>query len=409
MGEPAPPWGRGLLRTGMSALLGQSQDTPVAIALLGLTSQGIGLLSFLMHQTNHPHSIRSPRQLAPGLSLWLGLAFFLCCLLAPARLNAGPPALRDLAQKRGFYIGAAVAIPQLLETNYQQTLKREFNICVAENAFKMESLRPSRTQFDFSQADKLAEFAATNQMRLRGHTLVWHSQIPGWLTGGKWTREEALQIMEQHIATMLRHFQGKVCAWDVVNEAISDQPPCGVRPESFWTKTVGPDWVEKAFEFARRADPKAVLYYNDFAAEGAGPKADAVFHLLEKLSAKHLVDGVGWQCHFQSGWKANQGHVANAKRIAGLGLELSVTELDFRFTLPTTPEKLATQAESYRSMLRFCLSQPNVKAMLLWGFSDNCSWIPHFFKGQGDALIFDYQYKSKPAYDALAEVLQHAD
>jgi endo-1,4-beta-xylanase len=317
------------------------------------------------------------------------------------------PTLREMAQARGFYIGAAVAMPFLDDKVYQATLKNQFNICVAENAFKMESLRPSRDRFDFSTADKLAEFAQTNHLRLRGHTLIWHSRNPWWLTQRQWTREEGLRIMEEHITTVMRHFQGKVYAWDVVNEAVSDQAPWGVRPDSIWTKIVGPDYVEKAFEFARRADPQAALYYNDYGAEGAGPKADAVFQLLKKLKSKNLVDGVGWQSHFESGWKADQGHAANAGRLAKLGLEISITELDFRFTLPSTPEKLATQAKSYRSMLRFCLSQPNIKAMVLWGFTDKSSWIPYFFKGQGDALIFDRDYRPKPAYDALTDVLLH--
>jgi len=328
-------------------------------------------------------------------------------LLPTHRVLGAQSTLRELAQQRGFYIGAAVAVPFLDDEVYRETLKRQFNICVAENAFKMESLRPSRNQFDFSTADRLAEFAQTNHLSLRGHTLVWHSQNPWWLTRGQWTREEGLRIMEEHITTVMRHFKGKVYAWDVVNEAVSDQAPWGVRADSSWTKTVGADYVEKAFEFARRADPQAVLYYNDYGAEGAGPKADAVFQLLQHLKAKNLVDGVGWQCHFESGWKADKGHAANAGRIAKLGLEISITELDFRFTLPSTPEKLATQAESYRSMLQFCLSQPNIKAMVLWGFTDKSSWIPQFFKGQGDALIFDRDYHPKPAYYALADLLLH--
>jgi len=344
----------------------------------------------------------------PGCSpLPLLLIASLTLLVATHRVLAAPSTLRELAQQRGFHIGAAVAIPFLADTDYRETLRHQFNICVAENAFKMESLQPYRHQFNFNDADQLAAFAQTNHLRLRGHTLVWHSQMPWWLSHGQWTRDEGLRIMEEHITTVMQHFKGKVYAWDVVNEAVSDQAPWGVRTDNFWGKTVGADYVEKAFEFARRADSQAVLYYNDYGAEGAGPKADAVFQLLKQLKAKNLVDGVGWQSHFESGWKADKGYVANAQRLAQLGLEISITELDFRFTLPSTPEKLATQAESYRSMLRFCLSQPNIKAMVLWGFTDKSSWIPHFFKGQGDALIFDQNYRPKPAYDALADVLLH--
>lgn len=316
--------------------------------------------------------------------------------------------MRELAQRRGFYIGAAVAMLFLDDKAYQDTLKRQFNICVGENVFKMESLQPYRGSFAFAQPDKLGEFAQANHMRLRGHTLVWHSQNPWWLTHGHWTREEGLKIMEEHITTVMRHFKGKVYAWDVVNEAVSDAAPCDLRPDNIWFKAVGPDFVQKAFEYARRADPEAVLYYNDFGAEGASPKSDAVYKLVKDLKAKHLVDGVGWQSHFQAGWKADAGNVANAERLAKLGLQISITELDFPITMPSTAEKLAAQAESYRSMLRFCLSQPNIKAMVMWGFTDRSSWIPIFFKGQGDALIFDRDYKPKPAYFALEDVLMHS-
>ncbi len=319
---------------------------------------------------------------------------------------AESPPLRALAQQRGFLIGAAVAMPMLDDAQYRETLSREFNLCVAENAFKMESLRPDRNRFDFRQVDRLCAFAQTNHMKLRGHTLVWHQQMPWWLSHGHWSRDEALAIMKDHITTVMRHCQGKVYAWDVVNEAISDQgPDHPIRPDSFWTRVVGPDYVEKAFEFARAADPMAILYYNDYGDEDMGGKSDAVYRLVKQLKAKGLVDAVGWQCHLESGWKAGEAEVRNAERLAKLGLDVSITELDFRIALPVTPKKLHAQAESYRSIMRFCLSRPNITALVMWGFTDKSSWIPYFVKGAGAALIFDEHYKPKPAYEALSEEL----
>ena len=348
------------------------------------------------------------RQKSWGLPL-LSLAVLVSALVIQTRrVEGAEAALRELAERRGFYVGAAVAMPFLDDKAYQDTLKRQFNTCVAENIFKMESLQPYRGSFAFAQPDKLAEFAQANHMRLRGHTLVWHSQNPWWLTHGHWTREEGLKIMEEHITTVMRHFKGKVYAWDVVNEAVSDQAPWGLRADNIWFQAVGPDFVQKAFEFARRADPEAVLYYNDYGADGPGPKADGVYRLVKDLKAKNLVDGVGWQSHLGLGWRADKGNVTNAQRLAALGLDISSTELDFPITMPSTAEKLAAQAESYRSMLQFCLSQPNIKAMVMWGFTDRSSWIPIFFKGQGDALIFDRDYKPKPAYYALEDVLMHS-
>ena len=120
------------------------------------------------------------------------------------------------------------------------------------------------------------------------------------------------------------------------------------------------------------------------------------------------MDAVGWQCHLESGWKAGVAQAKNAERLAKLGLDISITELDFRIAMPSTPQKLQTQAESYRSVMRFCLSQPNIKDLVLWGFTDKSSWIPIFVKGAGAALIFDEQYKPKPAYEALSEELVKA-
>ena len=348
---------------------------------------------------------RSNRTLLTG-ALFVAAGLLMNPRAASAAEN---PPLRELADQRGFRIGAAVAMPLLDDADYRQTLSREFNLCVAENAFKMESLRPARDRFDFRQVDRLCAFAQTNRMKLRGHTLVWHQQMPWWLTHGQWTRDEALSIMKDHITTVMQHCKGKVYAWDVVNEAISDQGPNNpIRPDSFWTKVVGADYVEKAFEFARAADPEAILYYNDYSNEGMDGKSDAVFQLVKRLKAKGLVDAVGWQCHLDSGWKAGAAQAKNAERLAKLGLDISITELDFRITLPATPKKLQTQAESYRSVMRFCLSQPNIKALVMWGFTDKSSWIPIFFKGAGAALIFDEQYKPKPAYEALSEELAKA-
>ena len=331
------------------------------------------------------------------------------CLNARAGDASGILPLRELAEQRGFRIGAAVAMPLLDNAEYRQTLSREFNLCVAENAFKMESFRPARDRFDFQQVDRLCAFAQTNGMKLRGHTLVWHQQMPGWLSQGHWTRDEALAIMKDHITTVMHHCQGKVYAWDVVNEAISDKgPDHPIRPDSFWTKVVGADYVEKAFEFARAADPQAILYYNDYGNESMDSKSEAVYQLVKRLKAKGLVDAVGWQCHLASGWKAGAAQARNAERLAKLGVDISITELDFRISLPVTPKKLQTQAESYRTIMRFCLSQPNIKALVMWGFTDKSSWVPYFFKGAGAALIFDEQYKPKPAYEALREELGKA-
>ena len=149
------------------------------------------------------------------------VAGLLLGLWSSASSQAQTQPLRASADQRGFFIGAAVAVsPFRNEQIYQDTLRREFNIMVAENAFKWDSVRPSRSTFNFVDTDALVDFAQANNMKIRGHTLVWHNQIPGWLTGGNFTRDEVIEILRDHIATLVGRYKGRVWAWDVVNEAI---------------------------------------------------------------------------------------------------------------------------------------------------------------------------------------------
>jgi endo-1,4-beta-xylanase len=313
--------------------------------------------------------------------------------------------LRTSADQRGFFIGAAVSMsPFRTEAIYLQTLRREFNIIVAENAFKWSAVRPSRTEFNFTDTDALVAFAEANNMRVRGHTLVWHNQNPGWLTNGNFTRDEAIEILREHILTFMGRYKGRVWSWDVVNEAIDDS---GAMRNSFWQQKIGPEYIRMAFEFARQADPDARLYYNDYSIEGMNNKSNAVFNLVSNLKSQGVpIDGVGWQMHLVNGSRIGSQHQENARRLAGLGLEISLTEMDVRINLPTTPEELQQQAQAYRDAITFCLTEANCKALVMWGFTDKHSWIPGTFAGFGDALIFDANYQAKPAYTALREALE---
>jgi len=292
------------------------------------------------------------------------------------------------------------------ESIYTETLRREFNMLVAENAFKWDAMRPSRTGFNFTDTDALVAFAEANNMQVRGHTLVWHSQLPGWLTGGNFTRDEVIAILREHISMVVGRYRGRILAWDVVNEAIDDGNG-QLRTSSFWYQRIGPDYIGMAFQFAREADPAAILYYNDYSAEGLGTKSDAVYNLVSNLVNQGVpIDGVGWQMHQINPFRIQQAHRTNAQRLAALGLEISITEMDVRISLPTSAQELQEQALAYRDVTEFCLAQSNCKAIVTWGFTDKYSWIPGFFNGFGDALLFDVNYQPKPAYFAIQSVLE---
>jgi len=335
---------------------------------------------------------------------------FVAALLNSSICYAQSKTLRSLAEKRGIYIGTAMAVEPLRnEPLYRKTVKREFNIIVAENAFKWSSLRPAKGKFDFKDTDLLVDFAEKNKMKIRGHTLVWHRQIPDWLLKGNFTRDELIAILKNHIQTLVGRYRGKIFAWDVVNEAIDDQTG-KFRADSFWYQKLGSDYIQIAFETARQADPNAKLYYNDYSAEGMNPKSDGIYALIKELKKNAVpVDGIGWQMHVENGFRIEPQHLENAKRLAALGLELSITEMDVRMKLPATTKELQKQADAYRDVADFCLADPACKAVLIWGFTDKYSWIPGEFSNTGDALIFDKSYKPKLSYTALQEAFEKSN
>ncbi|MEM2401602.1 MAG: endo-1,4-beta-xylanase [Candidatus Bathyarchaeia archaeon] len=314
------------------------------------------------------------------------------------------PPLRSIAEKCGIYIGAAVERGLLNIPDYAQILKREFNILTTENALKFGPVHPQPNMYSFGDADYIINFAESNGMKVRGHTLVWHHQLPDWITQGKYTREEWINILREHIMTVVGRYRGRIYAWDVVNEAIDDS---GTLRDTVWLRNIGPEYIEMAFRWAHEADPQALLFYNDYGAEGLNAKSDAIYNLVKGLLEKGVpIHGVGLQMHISLENPPSPEEVAaNIKRLNELGLEVHITEMDVRIRMPAKWEDLIKQAEIYRDILKVCLSADNCKAFVMWGFTDKYSWIPGSFSGYGAALIFDESYTPKPAYYYIAATL----
>lgn len=326
---------------------------------------------------------------------------------------ASPPTLRSVAEARGVYIGVSTGSGYFEDPRYTELLKREFDLITTENALKFEPVHPERERYDFADADAIVAFAEAHHLRVRGHTLVWQNQLPTWLTAGTWTRQELMDILKEHIYTVVGRYRGRIYAWDVVNEGMGDDARLF---ENFWYQGIGPDYIDLAFQWAHEADPNALLFFNEHNSEGLNAKSEAVYAYLQELLRRGVpVDGVGLEMHYGVGWGPKADALAyNIRRLGELGLQVHLTEVDFRIKLPGEGQPadaaaLAKQAERYRGAMQACLSAPNCTAFVLWGLTDAHSWIPYFYPDWGAALIFDEDYAPKPAYHALLEALQGSE
>lgn len=320
------------------------------------------------------------------------------------------------AFKEHFRIGAAVN-PITLRTQ-SELLQHHFNSVTAENVMKFESLQPEEGRYAFADADRLVEFALANDMGVRGHTLVWHNQTPPWVfesqDGGAVDRETLLARMQAHIETVVTRYKGRVYAWDVVNEAVSDKSGELLRP-SHWLDIAGEDFIGKAFEYAHAADPKALLFYNDYN-ESVPEKREKIYSLVRSLLDKGVpIHGVGLQAHWNLEDPSLDEIRQAIERYASLGLKLHITELDvsvFRFEdrrtdLTSPPEAmLARQAERYRQFFRlFREYSRHIDSVTFWGAADDYTWLDHFpVHGRKNwPFLFDEQHRPKASFWSVLE------
>ncbi|MFF7867206.1 endo-1,4-beta-xylanase [Streptomyces qaidamensis] len=343
------------------------------------------------------------RSLRSGLltSLLAGIVTAGSLLLAAPASHAADTPLRGLAEAKGKVMGTAVTGSKLTGT-YGEIAAREFNWLTPGNAMKWGSVEPSRGTYNWAEADRIVDFAEAHGQRVRGHTLLWHQQNPDWLTNGSWTKDQLSTVVQDHIATEVGRYKGRVAAWDVVNEPFNEDGT--YRPTLFHT-TLGQDYIAQALTWARAADPGAKLYINDYNVEGVNAKSTALYDLVKSLKERGVpIDGVGLQAHLIVG-QVPSTLQQNIQRFADLGVDVAITELDIRMQLPATQAKLAQQAADYKAVMNACVAVARCTGVTVWGFTDSDSWIPDTFPGQGAATPYDENYQPKPAYHAIAEAL----
>ena len=352
--------------------------------------------------------------------------------------TAGQPALKDVF-KDDFYIGAALSADQIFgnEPEAMALVARHFNSITPENILKWEEVHPKPGQYNFEAADRYVAYGEKHKMHIIGHTLVWHNQTPEWVfqdaSGKPLSREALLERMKEHIFTVMGRYRGRIHGWDVVNEAIMAD---GSWRKSKWHEIIGEDYAAKAFEFARQADPGAELYYNDFDLE-IRPKYKGVIRLVKGLQAKGIrVDGVGIQGH----WFVDRPPMSEIENhfvaLAGLGVKLMITELDFGVLpfypleskivdlssfdvetqkkynpypngLPDSIQKELTKRYAELFSL-FRKHRDRFGRITFWAVHDGQSWRNYWpITGRTDyPMLFDRRCQPKPAYDVVIRVAQ---
>jgi endo-1,4-beta-xylanase len=323
-------------------------------------------------------------------------------------VGVAPPAgaastLGSAAAARGRVFGAAIANSHLGEAAYANTWDTEFTGVTPENEMKWDTTEPSRGTFRFTAADAIVSHAQGRGMKVRGHTLVWHSQLAPWVSGIT-SGADLLTAMRNHIAGVAGHFRGKIQYWDVVNEAFADGSSGG-RRSSVFQQRIGNTYIEEAFRAARSADPSAKLCYNDYSTDGVNAKSTAVFNMVRDFKTRGVpIDCVGFQSHLI----VNQipgDYQANLQRFANLGVDVNITELDIRMPTPASSANLQAQANNFRTVVAACLAVSRCTSITTWGITDKYSWVPSTFSGQGAALLFDNNFARKPAYSTTLAAL----
>ena len=377
----------------------------------------------------------------------------------PVNVHA-QPSLKD-AFKHDFLVGVAVKNSQFTGAHPAEAalITNQFNSISPENVLKWDAVHPQPNRYNFGPADRYVEFGLTNHMFIIGHVLIWHSQTPAWVfqddQGKPLTRDALLARMREHIFTVVGRYRGKIGGWDVVNEAVNED---GAMRQSPWQKIIGDDYVIKAFQYAREADPQAELYYNDFSMENA-PKRAGGLALVKKLQAAgcedleqvtpghgavallgklratgNLITGVGLQGHYNLTWPTPAQVDDTIKAFSQLGVKVMITELDMNMLPPASDTNTAdvsltvaaraeldpytkgvpaavsqVEAERYASLFKvFVANRQSVSRVTIWGLTDGDSWLNDWpVKGRtAYPLMFDRNCQPKPWVDLVLKTAQ---
>ena len=353
----------------------------------------------------------------PNYFLLAVLALVLTVFTGYAQEGASEKGLKDY-YKDHFPVGVAVS-PRALEGQSAELILKHYNSMTPENVMKMGPIHPEENRYNWEYADQIADFAVKHNLKLRGHALCWHSQAGDWIfkdeNGDQVSKEVLLKRLKDHITTVVKRYKGKIYAWDVVNEAVSDEEDEFLR-DSPWYQICGEDFIIKAFEYAHEADPDLKLFYNDYSA--VHPiKRDKIYRVVKMIQDAGVpIHGVGIQGHF-SIYEPTEQELRDAiKKYASLGVEVQITELDVsvyhkehsrRDPLPKDEddafkqEQEQKQIEQYDMLFRvFRDFGDTLTGVTFWNISDRYSWLDNFpVRGRKNyPLLFNEELQPKKAY-----------
>jgi endo-1,4-beta-xylanase len=323
-----------------------------------------------------------------------------------------PNLLRNLADRlpRKVKIGVAVSVyPLFTDKQYQNIAMSEFNLVTLESSLKAQFIHPAPDKYNFTDADNIIAMAQTNDQAIHGHTLVFAKSNPSWMTDSP--EAELPKIMTDHITNVVEHFKGRVESWDVVNEPLSEKDEdytnggAGLR-QSFWEESMGESYIDRAFIAAKKADPDAELYLNDYGIEHSGQRWDALLALIKRLQSRGVpIDGVGFESHVyqetdEIDFKTLRAHI---RELTKLGLSVRISEIDVSGT------NVKFQNEQYSGVLSLCLSSSSCTSYTTWGITDlygSTNVADRYPLKLGSSLLWDEGYRPKPALESLKVLLR---
>ncbi|KAJ3054369.1 hypothetical protein HK097_001978 [Rhizophlyctis rosea] len=310
--------------------------------------------------------------------------------------------LKSAAASKGKYVGT-ITDPAYIngsDRTYNTIALNEFNYVSAENSMKWDAIEPSNGGFSWNNADTVVNWAQQNNMKIRGHTLVWHSQLPSWVANGSWSKSTLTTVIQNHVRTVMTRYKGKIAQWDVVNEIFDES---GGARSSVFSRVFGglDEFVTIAFNAARAADPSAILCINDYNLDYSGGKATGMVNLVKRLKANGVpIDCIGSQAHLMVG-QVSSSFSSTLSSLCSAAGKCAITELDIRAKTPISSSGLSQQQTDYTTAVRACVNLSNCLGVTVWGITDSRSWIPQVFSGEGAALPWDGSYNKKPAYSGI--------